>query len=366
MTEPPVTAPPADATPADPTPSAPSDGALPGEQDAPPGDLETPATDAPLAPPGALWESLWQPAAMRRAREQVASHELSSGADLRRAQSAHAVALRVLDPADPLPQGPTPHLALLLLRESAFWAFRAMHIAGSSLAEQLAAAPHDLLTFAAGGDEHLDATTARLLGNSHDEALRPLDEQERDAREVAAFTRALLVRATGPAYLIQQIWTTRLLKVGSLLLGTVGLLVTLALGIQRATTPPDLTAGKPWRTSSVYRNYTPGSHVVDGNMTGIFFHTSEEANPWVEFDLQKPTRVKSVFVKNRTDCCSERAVPLVVEVSNDRNQWTEVARRNEDFRTWNAEFAPREARYVRLRTLRKTWLHLEKVQIHDR
>jgi hypothetical protein len=71
-------------------------------------------------------------------------------------------------------------------------------------------------------------------------------------------------------------------------------------------------------------------------------------------------------VTNRDDCCLERAVPLVVEVSDDRKKWRTVARRADSFREWEGKFAPLKARYVRLRVDRHSILHLAKVSVRPR
>ena len=68
-------------------------------------------------------------------------------------------------------------------------------------------------------------------------------------------------------------------------------------------------------------------------------------------------------VDNRTDCCSERAVPLIVETSVDHLRWSEAARRIEDFTSWKTAFPARNARWVRLRVPRRTLLHLTGVRI---
>jgi hypothetical protein len=57
-------------------------------------------------------------------------------------------------------------------------------------------------------------------------------------------------------------------------------------------------------------------------------------------------------------------VPLVVEVSNDRKKYREVARRTEVFDTWTPKFAPQRMRYVRLRVARRSMLHLDRVEVH--
>jgi hypothetical protein len=93
------------------------------------------------------------------------------------------------------------------------------------------------------------------------------------------------------------------------------------------------------------------------------FHTDPQDNPWIEFDLGKPTGVHRIDVENRDDCCQDRAIPLVVELSNDRTSWKEVARRDKDFSTWVARFPATRARYVRLRVPRSTTFHLHAVAI---
>jgi hypothetical protein len=75
-------------------------------------------------------------------------------------------------------------------------------------------------------------------------------------------------------------------------------------------------------------------------------------------------RLSSVKVQNREDCCSDRAVPLLLEVSSDGKQWKQLARKNDVFTTWTAEFSSVEARWVRLRLARKGMLHLAGIDIY--
>jgi len=96
----------------------------------------------------------------------------------------------------------------------------------------------------------------------------------------------------------------------------------------------------------------------------FFFHTQEQNQPWMEIDLGAVQRISSVKIKNRQDCCAERAVPLVLEVSKDGQKWNQLARKNEVFGTWHAKFAPVETRWVRLRVARKSMLHLQSVDIY--
>ena len=94
-----------------------------------------------------------------------------------------------------------------------------------------------------------------------------------------------------------------------------------------------------------------------------FMHTQDEHDPWLEFDLGSAQRVSAVRVDNRTDCCSERTAPLVVEVSTDHQKWRAVARRDAVFSSWLGTFSPTDARWVRLRLDKQAPLHLTGVRI---
>jgi hypothetical protein len=95
----------------------------------------------------------------------------------------------------------------------------------------------------------------------------------------------------------------------------------------------------------------------------LLFHTADEMNPWFEIDLGSPVSVQGLWVKNRLDCCLERAVPLAAELSVDQAEWQRVAQQDLLFTIWAPTFHPTIARYVRLRALRLTALHLAEVKV---
>ena len=129
--------------------------------------------------------------------------------------------------------------------------------------------------------------------------------------------------------------------------------------------PPDLAAGKPWRASSTHPEFSPTGTVVDDRSKSAMFHTAEEASPALVIDLGGTMTIRKVRVKNRLDCCPERAVPLAVEVSGDgAERWRLVAYRRLDFTTWTATFPATAARKVRLRVDRQSMLHLQTVSIY--
>ena len=54
---------------------------------------------------------------------------------------------------------------------------------------------------------------------------------------------------------------------------------------------------------------------------------------------------------------------LVAEVSNDRSNWQQVARTESPFLLWEPSFPAVDARYLRLRVPRFTFLHLLQVKV---
>ncbi|MBK8693409.1 MAG: discoidin domain-containing protein [Deltaproteobacteria bacterium] len=106
-----------------------------------------------------------------------------------------------------------------------------------------------------------------------------------------------------------------------------------------------------------------GFDTTSEGLPNIFFQTQSEPAPWIEFDLGSPRDITLVRVVNRLDCCRDWANPLVVEASDDRARWRQLARREEPFDTWRAVFPETRARYVRLRVPRPTQLNLSWVEI---
>jgi hypothetical protein len=127
----------------------------------------------------------------------------------------------------------------------------------------------------------------------------------------------------------------------------------------------DVARGKPWRTSSAYTATTacPSPQQQCAESPFFFFHTLDDDRPWLEIDLESKQRIVGAIIENREDCCADRAIPLVIQVSTDHKSWKEVARRTEVFGTWSPSFAPVSARWVRIMVLKKTSLHLHRASI---
>jgi hypothetical protein len=180
---------------------------------------------------------------------------------------------------------------------------------------------------------------------------------ERDVADVRTVAWAGLSKLEAPDRDRQWKWALRALKRVGLAALAVGVVVGIAALVRGRPPPPGLLAGKAFTTSSKLGR--------DSGNAKLLFHTDLQWRPWVEWDLGQPTRLHEVVVSNRSDCCDERALPLVVEVSDDRTRWTEVARRTEAFcRNLTIPFNETSARYLRLRVDRESFLHLEFAEAH--
>jgi hypothetical protein len=276
---------------------------------------------------------------------------------------------RAHEPSEPFASGADVALACELYRESAYWSLAALNGGlggGRSLAELRGAAPRELLLEIAGDETRLSRIGSRLDQPSFvDYAALPPAERAEAAVELRDFARGTVREASAPAAALRRARSERRWRLGlTLLIVSLALVVVVPRTFDRVTPINDLAAGKPWRASSQAMHCEPrqrrcGDHVG----TRIFFHTENEPSPWVEIDLGSQQMISSVQVQNRSDCCRERALPLVVELSTDRERWHEVQRRTTNFRSWTAKFAVQEARWVRLRVDRTSILHLERVSV---
>lgn len=265
------------------------------------------------------------------------------------------IARQVAEPHEELPSGRRPAVLLTLYRDFVYWTLVAERKGDASVAPDLAAlwagTPDDRLLRAAGSAEELAAIRGLLVGLSPAASLDATDE---DAARLRAFADALYEDLEAPRRRVGRILIQRWLR-----LAAVGVAVlTLVFAIRAMTIGPNLAKQRPFRTSSKLPECATGDGCDD-----VMFHTRQEDNPWVEFDLGGTKRVHRIDVRNRTQCCQERAIPLVAEVSNDHIHWKEVARRDTEFSTWTVRLPPTPAAYVRLRVPRSTYLHLIDVTI---
>lgn len=307
---------------------------------------------------------------LRRRELSEAREALAQGGDRSFALAQALLALeqgdRIVDPIEPLRAGSGAGLALELYVLALTWAVAAQPHAPPPTAPRDLAAQDGVLaaSLAEGTEEEAARVRAALTEDFAARAARPAADLDRDARLVAKHARRLAEAAEAPRRRVDAIRLARVGRFAALALVLGGIVWGIVFAVGVALTPKDLAKGKPWRASSAWPTFNPDTHTCDGETTYILFHTKEEESPWYEVDLGEVKTVARVDVRNRSDGgLKDRAIPLVAEISLDAKSWKEVAKKTNSFDTWIATFAPVQARYVRLRATRRTFLHLERVSV---
>jgi hypothetical protein len=128
---------------------------------------------------------------------------------------------------------------------------------------------------------------------------------------------------------------------------------------------PNLALHRPVAASST-NGYGPDPNkLVDGITDEIAFHSNAGDQQWVVIDLGEVKKFDKIVVYNRPGCCAERAVPLKVEVSDDNQNFKQIAERVEIFDKWKARDLNAEGRYVRLKNTPPNFFHLAEVEIYE-
>jgi hypothetical protein len=288
------------------------------------------------------------------------SAELARGAELARSAMAHAETGETVATA----------CSCELYRQSLYWALCALasysdESAGTSYRELIWDTLDERLLLDAVGQARVEPLRGALRhGSFVTFAELSRVEQQLLCAELRKLSESLLAKVNERKLAVKAIVRQRMRRLSLLLL-----LAFVAAGAwvwERKTRDDrrDLAEGKPWRASSKLDGggcSSPEQACPDS--PGFFFHTTEEKNPWVEFDLGRVQEISAVQTENRKDCCFERSFPLVVEVSENHKHWRSVARQDANFTTWRANFSPVHARWVRLRSPKQTYLHLARVRI---
>lgn len=293
-----------------------------------------------------------------RARQAAARVTPVQRESLRRAELALELGTYALAPGNALRSGSGAPLAADLFRQAVYWTLLAQSSEVLASPEAVWAAADSALLASAAGSEAALTEVAAAVGSSFIDLAQGSPEQQRVyAERLRRFASRLLREAQRGQWQLEWLWLKRLLR---LLL----VLLPVALGVAVLLHKPDLAKGKPWRTSSEEYKCYPNRLECGGKTTDILFHTKTEESPWFEYDFGVALAFSSLVVRNRSDFGPERAIPLIVELSNDGKEYREVARRSEPFIVWRPSFTTERARYLRLRVPRQTMLHLEAVSVY--
>ena len=300
-------------------------------------------------------EWMFRTASVRAARAGIATLEPRRERALGQARLLLEIASRVRFPVERFPKGRRPAVLVSLYRDAITCALAAQRPGDDPPPRDLqalwaAAAPGELAR-AAGGTATLDAASRVLFEVP---ASGALDISAREADAAGALAKGLARDVDAAQHRLDRLIAQRWVRI----VLVVGVLLALALGVRRLLRGPDLAANAALRLSSSWSGCAS-----DPPCTALLFHTDPEPNPWAELDLGAPKTIRRIEISNRTDCCSERAVPLIVESSTDRTNWTSLGRRETEFQSWTLTFKPRLARYVKVRVPKSTAFHLKDIAI---
>lgn len=277
-----------------------------------------------------------------------------------------------LEPPGPLKHGSGEPAACELYRQSIYFALSSWQAASAdpsaghdpNLYDLWQKTDQTLLLNAAADPDALAEIESRVAGASFvDFAELDREEQHRLAWALRRFVSGLLASIDRAQVALDRLRIQRLYRVGLVLFLFVIAVPSAALFREWQERRGDLALDRPWKASSQSLPGCESPAQTCGQSSNFFFHTTEEESPWVMIDLGSKREFSEVIIENRSDCCPERAAPLVIEVGSDKNRWKQVASRPDVFSTWKASFSSVKERYVRVRATRKTILHLNRVRI---
>jgi hypothetical protein len=272
-----------------------------------------------------------------------------------RARMADAIARQALAPPEPYEESKPDAVVCELFRQSIHWSLEARR--------ELEPRAESESTPASAESEESEKFAREIVGRSFED-LAELGEREQTdlVEKLGECSRALLEPLVSKRLEARRLWVTRAIRIGMTSLAVV---LGITYGAKKLEDWRDLARGRPWKASSEFPQAAgcKSPEQMCSESPGYFFHTAHQESPSIEFDLGETKTISAVVVQNRADCCAERAIPLVVEVSEKPGEWREVRRRTKDFKTWHGRFPATPARSVRLSVPRGTFLHLLRVKI---
>jgi hypothetical protein len=208
------------------------------------------------------------------------------------------------------------------------------------------------------------ASAREVLANDDPLAPDALGPTEvRDAVAAAAETVAWLSSALEPRTQSEIRGSRRVRVVGVAAL-VVFLLYELAVSL---FSPKNLALNKPAAASSQRPGSDP-SGVDNGEVEhGFGVHTNLDPNPWVRIDLGASVPIHEVRVYNRGDGYPPDNLPLVLQISDDDNTYTDIEERTEMFtreQPWIAKLDAKRARYVRVYMPKQGYIALSEIEVY--
>lgn len=164
-----------------------------------------------------------------------------------------------------------------------------------------------------------------------------------------------------------EIRRSRLARLALLAALAVGALV---LVVVELTSPPNVALHRPVRTSPLRSHSGNPEQATDGKLEATHaFITNVTDDAFAIVDLGKIAHVARVKVYPRGDSWFEETLPMIVELSPDATQWTEIGRFTQVFTQSDpqtARAAKLPARYVRVRVPGHKYLCLSEIEVYER
>lgn len=165
----------------------------------------------------------------------------------------------------------------------------------------------------------------------------------------------------------RELKLARVLRVGVAGIAAISLLVLLVVWI---FSPKDLAKDRPATSNASTMWGSTIAAAVDGSTSGAYgFHSTLEDSPWLAVDLGRRFAINKVRVVGRSDGVYDQSVPLALEVSDDGTNYREVAERVEPFSAfdpWVVKPAGVSAQFVRIRTMRRSYLVVGELEVYGR
>jgi len=211
------------------------------------------------------------------------------------------------------------------------------------------------------------ASLLQLLRVNGEAKLAELEPKQR--RALAGALKSLLVATIEPLEhdesKVGRVLFARVARITAAIVvvgGAVAMLLSLLAGQMKK---PNIALKKKVTTSSLFASAGRDTRLlVDGDTTNLGFHTECRPNQTVTVDLGASHPISSVVVYNRADCCQERAVPLVLEVSADNRKFDKVKEQREQFDKWVVDGVDKKARYVRITNTSNNCFHLSELEVY--
>jgi len=181
--------------------------------------------------------------------------------------------------------------------------------------------------------------------------------------QLARTVRQLMKREATPL----RAFALRSLKVALAVGGVLGVLFGLACALSPGARayffPPNLARTAGWQLSSTFPGM-PAAGVGAGGPGPLFFHTLEENGPSITLTFPRPIVARSIKIKNREDCCQERALPLNVESITPGGEQL-LCQRRAPFQTWTCRTKGVRTQRIRIRHPGPTILHLAEIEVYE-